>query len=80
MFMNNPNNVITAIMQLMQMGQSPEVLIQNIIKQNPQLQVMFNQQQQSGMDWKAFAMQLARQQNVDITPVLQGFQQKGIRL
>ena len=78
--MNNPNNVITAIMQLMQMGQSPEVLIQNIIKQNPQLQVMFNQQQQSGMDWKAFAMQLARQQNVDITPVLQGFQQKGIRL
>lgn len=78
--MNNPNNVVTAIMQLMQMGQNPEVLIQSIVKQNPQLQVMFNQQQQSGMDWKAFAMQLARQQNVDITPVLQSFQQKGIRL
>lgn len=78
--MNNPNNLVTSIMQLMQMGQSPEVLIQNIVRQNPQLQVMFNQQQQSGMDWKAFAMQLARQQNVDITPVLQSFQQKGIRL
>lgn len=78
--MNNPNNLINSIMQLMQMGQSPEVLIQNMVRQNPQLQVMFNQQQQSGMDWKAFAMQLARQQNVDITPVLQSFQQKGIRL
>lgn len=78
--MNNPNNLVTSIMQLMQMGQSPEVLIQNMVRQNPQLQVMFNQQQQSGMDWKAFAMQLARQQNVDITPVLQSFQQKGIRL
>ena len=78
--MNNPNNLINSIMQLMQMGQSPEILIQNMVRQNPQLQVMFNQQQQSGMDWKAFAMQLARQQNVDITPVLQSFQQKGIRL
>ena len=67
-------------MQLMHIGQSPEILIQNMVRQNPQLQVMFNQQQQSGMDWKAFAMQLARQQNVDITPVLQSFQQKGIRL
>lgn len=78
--MNNPNNLINSIMQLMQMGQSPEVLIQNMVRQNPQLQVMFNQQQQSGMDWKSFVMQLARQQNVDITPVLQSFQQKGIRL
>lgn len=78
--MNNPNNLINSIMQLMQMGQSPEVLIQNMVRQSPQLQVMFNQQQQSGMDWKAFAMQLAKQQNVDITPVLQSFQQKGIRL
>ena len=78
--MNNPNNLINSIMQLMHIGQSPEILIQNMVRQNPQLQVMFNQQQQSGMDWKAFAMQLARQQNVDITPVLQSFQQKGIRL
>lgn len=78
--MNNPNNLINSIMQLMQMGQSPEVLIQNMVRQNPQLQVMFNQQQQSGMDWKSFVMQLAKQQNVDITPVLQSFQQKGIRL
>ena len=78
--MNNPNNIISSIMQLLQLGQSPEVLIQGMVKQNPQLQILFNQQQQSGMDWKSFAVQLARQQNVDITPILQGFQQKGIRL
>lgn len=74
------NNIINSIMQLMQMGQDPNVLVQNMIKQNPQLSVLMNQQQQSGMDWKAFVMQLARQNNVDITPILQSFQQKGIRL
>lgn len=74
------NNVVNSIMQLMQLGQDPNVLVQNMIKQNPQLNVLMNQQQQSGMDWKAFVMQLARQNNVDITPILQSFQQKGIRL
>lgn len=74
------NNVVNSIMQLMQLGQDPNVLVQNMIKQNPQLNVLMNQQQQSGMDWKAFVIQLARQNNVDITPILQSFQQKGIRL
>lgn len=77
--MNN-YNILNNILPLLQTGQNPNVIIQNMIAQNPQLGVIINQQKQSGMDWKSFVMQLARQNGMDITPVLQSFQQNGIRL
>lgn len=78
--MNNPQNVINSIMQIIQTGNNPEMLISNLAKNNPQLQSLLNQKQQNGMSWKELTMQYANQNNVNLTPLIQGLSQKGIKL
>ena len=77
---NNTQQIIQSIMQIIQTGNNPEMLIQNLANQNPQLKALLNQKQQSGMSWKDLTMQLARQSNVNLTPYLQGLEQKGIKM
>lgn len=78
--MNNPQNVINSIMQIIQSGNNPEMLFNTLAKNNPNIQNLLNQKQQSGMSWKDMTIQLARQSNVDITPYIQALQQKGIKM
>ena len=78
--MNNPNNLINSIMQLMQMGQSPEQLIQAAAKNDPQIQALLTQKQQNNMSWKDLTMQLARQRSFDIGPILNQLSQKGFKM
>ena len=73
----NPMNIL---MQLMSMGQNPQQITNQILSQNPQLKVVFNQMQQSGMSTKDYVMQYAKQNNIDIRPMLDMFNQKGIKL
>lgn len=75
--MNNPMNVI---MQLLMGGGNPQQAIQQIASQNPQAQVLLNQMQQSGMTPKQFAMQYAKQNNLNIQPLINMMAQKGIKL
>jgi hypothetical protein len=76
----NANNLITSVLQLMSMGKDPSSLMMNMANQNPQLQSLINQKNQSNMSWKDITMQLARQNNIDITPLIQGLSQRGIKL
>lgn len=78
--MNNQNNIMNSIMQLMQMGQSPEQLIQAAAKNDPQIQALLTQKQQNNMSWKDLTMQLARQRSFDIGPILNQLSQKGFRM
>lgn len=78
--MNNTQNIISSMIQIMQSGNNPEVLINNLAKNNPQFQAILNQKAQSGMSWKDFTIQIARQNNIDLTPYIQGLQQKGIKM
>lgn len=73
----NPMNVL---MQLMSMGQNPEQITNQILSQNPQIKVAFNQMQQSGMSTQQYVMQYAKQNNIDIQPLLNMLNQKGIKL
>lgn len=68
------------ILQMIMSGQNPQMVMQNIIRQNPQAQVVLNQMQQSGMTPEQFVMQLAKQNNVNITPMLNMLRQRGFRL
>ena len=54
--------------QLLQMGNTPQQIMQNLINQNPQMQVLFNQMQQSGLTTEQFIMQMAKQRGVPINP------------
>ena len=60
------SNPMNFIMQMMMGGQSPQQITQSLVAQNPQLQVLLNQAQQSGMSMQQYAMQYARQNNINI--------------
>lgn len=75
--MNNPMNLI---MQMIMGGQSPQQITQNLVSQNPQLQVLLNQAQQSGMSMQQYAMQYAKQNNINIQPLINMFAQRGVKL
>ena len=66
------------LMQMMS-GGNPQVMLQNAMKQNPQLQAILNQQKQSGMSMEQYVRQLAQQNGVDINPMIQFLNQRGIK-
>ncbi len=74
------NNPLQMILQMMMGGQNPQQIMQSVIQQNPQVQVLLNQAQQSGMTPQQYAMQYARQNNINIQPLINMFNQRGIRL
>lgn len=74
------NNPLAMIMQMMNSGTNPQQLMQQLVSQNPQLQVMLNQAQQSGMSPRDYALQYAKQNNINIQPLLNMLGQRGIKL
>lgn len=76
---NNSNNIVNTILQVMSNGQSPQQLITQMLQQNPQAQTLFNQMQQSGMSMKDFTIQYAKQNNINLQPILNMLSQKGIK-
>lgn len=73
----NPMNML---MQMLSMGNNPQQIIQSIAAQNPQVQAVFNQMQQSGMSPQQYAMQYAKQNNINIQPLVNMMNQRGIKL
>ena len=69
------NNAITLFQQMLSMGNNPQQVAQRIFQQNPQLQIIANQMQQSGLSPMEFVMQYARQQNIDPHMVQNMYQQ-----
>lgn len=78
--MNNPQNVVEMMMNIIASNNNPDVFFNNLAKQNPQFRALLNQKQQSNMSWKDLTLQLARQNNVNLTPYIQGLSQRGIKL
>lgn len=73
------NAIINNILQMLSVNQNPNQIIQQMISQNPQAQILFNQMQQSGMSIKDFTLQYARQNNINIQPILNTLSQKGVK-
>ena len=73
------NNNINNIMNFITNGQNPNQILQQMLQQNPQAQILFNQMQPSGMSAKDFTLQYARQNNVNIQPILNILSQRGIK-
>ena len=69
------NNAITMFQQMLSMGSNPQQVAQMIFQQNPQLQVIANQMQQSGLSPMDLVMQYARQQNINHSMVQNMYQQ-----
>ena len=80
--MNNfqQNNPIQFINQVMSMSKNPQAIVQQLISQNPQIQYIFNQVKQSGMSTKDYAINFAKQNNMDINSLIQAMSNFGIKL
>ena len=76
-FNNNPLNVLS---QFMQMGNNPQAILQNLINQNPQAKFYLNQMKSSGLSDKEFVMQFAKNNNIDINPLVSMLSNFGIKL
>lgn len=74
--MNN-NNPIQQMLQMLSMSNNPNQVVQMLAQQNPNVQAILNQMQQSGMTPQQFAMQYARQNNIDINQVANAFRKMG---
>lgn len=61
-------------------GQQPQQILQNIIQQNPQARAMLMQMQNSGMPPRDFVIQYAKQNNINIQPLVNMLNQQGHRL
>ncbi len=74
---NGPLQMIT---QLMASGQNPQMIIENLMRQNPNAQAILNQMNQSGMNPREFVQQYCRQNNIDLSQIQNLAHSKGIRL
>ena len=71
-------NPMQILMQLMSSG-NPQQMMQNMARQNPQINAILNQQRQSGMSMEQFTRQYAKQNNIDINPMLNAMKQRGMK-
>ena len=72
-------NPMQTLMRLMSSGANPQQLVQNAVRQNPQMNALLNQQKQSGMSMEQFVRQYAKQKGVDINPILQQMRSSGLK-
>ena len=61
-------------------GGNPQAQIQQIMQSNPQVRAIVTQMEQSGMSPKQFLNQYAKQNNIDLTPIVNMLGQRGIRI
>ena len=78
--MNNPQNVIEMMLNIIASNKNPDVFFNNLAQHNPQFRAILNQKRQSGMSWQDMVSQIARQNNINLTPYIQGLSQRGIKL
>lgn len=71
------NNIVNLILQSYA---NPQQVVQQMINNNPQAKILMNQMQQSGMSVRDFTLQYARQNNINLQPILQQLNQHGIKL
>lgn len=74
--MNN-NNPMQQMLQMLSMSNNPNQVVQMLAQRNPNVQAILNQMQQSGMTPQQFAMQYARQNNIDINQVANAVRKMG---
>lgn len=74
------NNMFNLLSQFINVSNNPNTIIQMLINQNPQFRQVFNQMKSSGMSAKDYVNQYAKQNNIDITPIINEMKKRGIKL
>ena len=64
------NNPFISILQKMSMSNNPNAILESLVRQNPQIDMLFNQVRNSGMSMEQYARQLAKQNNINVDQLL----------
>lgn len=72
-------NQMNLLMQLLNSGNNPQSIVNNLISQNPQMRAIVSQAKQSGMSMQDYVMNVAKQRNIDIQPMINALKQRGVR-
>ena len=74
------NNIdMNLLMGLLSGGSNPDQMVENMAKSNPNMNAVLQQARQSGMSMKDFTLNYAKQNNINIQPLLNMMSQKGIK-
>lgn len=73
------DNLTNVLIQMLASGGSPQQIAENVLKQNPQLNAILNQARNSGMSMRDFTMQYAKQNGINLQPMLDLMAQRGYR-
>ena len=74
------NNIdMNSLMALLNGGNNPQQMIQGMIKNDPRMNAVFQQVQQSGMSMKDFTMQYAKNNGINIQPIINMMSQRDIK-
>lgn len=73
------NNIDINLLMNLIGGGNPSQMVENMVKNNPNANAILQQVQQSGMSMKDFTLNYAKQNNIDIQPLLNMMQQRGIK-
>lgn len=74
------NNIdMNSLMSLIGGANNPQQMVQGMIKNDPRMNAVFQQVKQSGMSMKDFTMQYAKNNGIDIQPLINMMSQKGIK-
>lgn len=76
----NINTIIKQVMSMLNQNINVEQYLQNVAQQNPQVRMLLNQKQQNNMSYQDLVVQLARQNNINLTPYVQALSQQGIKM
>lgn len=73
------NNVMNLVLNMLGSG-NPQQMAQSIMANNPQAKAIYNQMQQSGMTAEQFARQIAKQNGVQLDPIVNTLRQRGMKI
>ena len=72
-------NPLNMMMQLQNGKMSSQQMINSLMAQNPQFNAILNQQKNSGMSMKDYTLQYAKQNNINIQPIIDMLRNKGVK-
>lgn len=74
------NNIdMNLLMGLISGGNNPEQMVENMAKNNANANAVLQQVKQSGMSMKDFTLNYAKQNNINIQPLLDMMSKRGIK-
>lgn len=76
----NINRVVQQVLSMMTQNINVEQYLNNVAMSNPQVKTLLMQKQQNNMSYQDLVMQLAKQNNINITPFIKGLSNNGIEL